>query len=418
MGFVGDVVGDLFGSEPEVTQQSGFGAAPGFAQQGIREITERGLQASRDPNLFAPAPLNEIQQSALNRLAAGGPQIRDDFRPQFMRRASTQFGRAGETFSQANPFIQRSQNFLTEALSNIGRGTQDITGAEFGSALQSFTNPFTQQVLDPALQDIREQTQGLFSDIGAQATGAGAFGGQRQALLESEAARAGAREAGRLSGQLRRQGFEDASRRALSTLESNRERALRGAGLNINQAGQSLAGASALTNLGQAQAGLGGQLVGARGSLQNIRQNIADRELGDIQRQLQAGTIMQQQQQGQRTAPLEAIRFGQETVRPFFGSGVQQTPGGGFFDSPGGSALLSAGSTFLLSDERYKKNIKKIGEKNGYNIYEFSYLDSDNTHRGVMAQEVELKNPEAVREFNGIKHVNYEAIGIEPALVS
>lgn len=65
----------------------------------------------------------------------------------------------------------------------------------------------------------------------------------------------------------------------------------------------------------------------------------------------------------------------------------------------------------IASDERVKKNIKKIGEKNGFNWYEFEYKDGyglpKGKQEGVIAQEVEKIKPEAVTEINGIKHVNY-----------
>ena len=62
-----------------------------------------------------------------------------------------------------------------------------------------------------------------------------------------------------------------------------------------------------------------------------------------------------------------------------------------------------------LSDERAKHNAVKIGKTPaGINIYEFSYLGSDNRHIGVMAQEVEQVIPEAVITGNdGFKRVFY-----------
>lgn len=82
-----------------------------------------------------------------------------------------------------------------------------------------------------------------------------------------------------------------------------------------------------------------------------------------------------------------------------------------------GSAGGQIGSAALMaSDERVKENIKKIGEKNGFNWYEFEYKDGYGTpgkHEGVIAQEVEKVNPEAVIEENGIKKVDYSKLGLE-----
>jgi multidrug efflux pump subunit AcrA (membrane-fusion protein) len=65
------------------------------------------------------------------------------------------------------------------------------------------------------------------------------------------------------------------------------------------------------------------------------------------------------------------------------------------------------------SDVRMKDNIEYVGEKNGFNLYEFNYLGSDNRYRGVMAQEVMKQRPDAVEDRNGLYWVNYDAIGIQ-----
>lgn len=78
--------------------------------------------------------------------------------------------------------------------------------------------------------------------------------------------------------------------------------------------------------------------------------------------------------------------------------------------SLGGAAL-----TGFLSDRRAKTNIVKTGEKNGFNIYQFSYKhDPSKTYEGVMADEVRKIMPEAVTTGeDGYDRVNYDMIGIE-----
>jgi hypothetical protein len=79
--------------------------------------------------------------------------------------------------------------------------------------------------------------------------------------------------------------------------------------------------------------------------------------------------------------------------------------------------LASSVAGIATSDERVKQNIKKIGEKNGFNWYEFEYKDGYGLpvgkHEGVIAQEVEKVIPEAVTEVNGIKQVDYNKLGLE-----
>lgn len=61
------------------------------------------------------------------------------------------------------------------------------------------------------------------------------------------------------------------------------------------------------------------------------------------------------------------------------------------------------------SDKRVKENIRKVGNVEGKNIYSYSYKHdpAHAKHIGVMAQGVEKTNPDAVREIDGIKHVDY-----------
>ena len=78
-----------------------------------------------------------------------------------------------------------------------------------------------------------------------------------------------------------------------------------------------------------------------------------------------------------------------------------------------GAATSLGGGAIAASDVRVKDNIKYAGVKNGFNLYEFNYLGSDNRYRGVMAQEVMKQRPDAVDSRDGILRVNYDAIGLQ-----
>ena len=65
----------------------------------------------------------------------------------------------------------------------------------------------------------------------------------------------------------------------------------------------------------------------------------------------------------------------------------------------------------LMSDRRVKEDITQVGTlDNGLPVYTFKYKGGDTMHMGVMAQDVEKVNPDAVLEIGGIKHVNYGAL--------
>lgn len=81
-----------------------------------------------------------------------------------------------------------------------------------------------------------------------------------------------------------------------------------------------------------------------------------------------------------------------------------------------GSMGLSAAA--LFSDPKLKTNIKKIGEKNGFNVYSWTWNKKANEiglhgdSEGYMANEVELVMPDMVSVDNdtGYKQINYGAL--------
>jgi len=77
-----------------------------------------------------------------------------------------------------------------------------------------------------------------------------------------------------------------------------------------------------------------------------------------------------------------------------------------------GSAAQGAGSALtayaLGSDIKIKENISQVGSlDNGLPVYLFNYKGNKTPQIGLMAQDVEKVNNEAVVEIDGIKHVYY-----------
>jgi len=72
-----------------------------------------------------------------------------------------------------------------------------------------------------------------------------------------------------------------------------------------------------------------------------------------------------------------------------------------------------AQGAMMFSDRTLKENIVKVGEQNGHNIYHFNYIGRPERFEGVMAQEVQKTNPEAVGTLNGKLAVNYDMLGLE-----
>jgi hypothetical protein len=74
--------------------------------------------------------------------------------------------------------------------------------------------------------------------------------------------------------------------------------------------------------------------------------------------------------------------------------------------------LGSLGGGFAAaSDIRLKENIRRVGSTDGgLPVYTYNYKGHNTTQMGVMAQDVEKVNPEAVTEMNGFKAVYYSLI--------
>lgn len=80
---------------------------------------------------------------------------------------------------------------------------------------------------------------------------------------------------------------------------------------------------------------------------------------------------------------------------------------------PGLTGLIGAlASGAAASDRRLKTNINEVGSlPNGLKLYQYRYVDGSGPYIGVMADEVEQIQPEALGpEINGYKTVNYDVI--------
>lgn len=80
----------------------------------------------------------------------------------------------------------------------------------------------------------------------------------------------------------------------------------------------------------------------------------------------------------------------------------------GGLGAAGGAGL---GGLMALCDERAKEDIREVGQlDSGLKVYVFKYKGDDMPYIGVMAQEAEKIFPDAVKEINGLKHVDYAKV--------
>jgi len=317
----------------------------------------------------------------------------------------------------------------------------------------AYQSPYQQQVIDLAMGDIQRQADIARGGAQDRAIRAGAFGGSRSALLESESQRPYAEQMARTAAGLRQSGFEQAQAAAQADLARQQQLGIFGAGQEQQRALQQ-------AQLGQ-QAGIFGAELGQQRRMQQAQLQ-QQRQLGGLDiagraalaqpslemqaRQQRAGLLgglqgqqIQQlgllggagaQQQALQQAAIDAQRgefqralgYGPQQIGLLQGgmgtplvsttqTGKQKT---GLGDILGTGAQLYA-TKLMFSDKTLKQNIKPIGtSKNGHKLYTWDWNDkakelgiSDPT-TGVIAQEVMKYMPEAViKDANGYYMVNY-----------
>lgn len=309
-------MGSLFKSGPnrkDVANATPFGQTPAFQQQAFQEYIQRGKDYGLNrPDLFTPIGFSPEQQAALEQLQSGvqAPLIG---RFNFGQRASGEFDRAGDILNRFDPT-------LTTALSSIQAGQAPITGQQLQTGIGDFMNPFTSQVINPAIEDVTQSAQRRLSELEGRASGnLGAFGGARTGIEAAEIQRGLGREVGRLSGTLRSDAYKTAAEQALSRLTGERERALNAGQLGLGALGQIATGAGQAT-------GLGSNLFDARRGIEQLRTDIYNRDIGGLKQQIAAGDILRQLQQQQQQAPLTQLDYLGSVATASPGVGAGQLP--------------------------------------------------------------------------------------------
>ena len=83
-----------------------------------------------------------------------------------------------------------------------------------GTDLSAYTNPYETQVVQNTMSDLDRQRQIEANQLAAQATARGAFGGSRDALMQSELSRNYGTQMANTAAQLRQAGFQNAQQLA------------------------------------------------------------------------------------------------------------------------------------------------------------------------------------------------------------
>ena len=186
---------------------------------------------------------------------------------------------------------------------SAGTGTADIAnyvdkinaervaaGQIAGTDLSAYTNPYESQVVDQSLSDLDRARQMQAMQLNAQATRAGAFGGSRQALMQSELGRNYLDQSARTASGLRQAGFQNAQQLAGQDIASRMQADLANqntglqAGMTNAQLAQQVNLANQSSRNNMSQFNIGNQL---QASLANQNANLA----GSQQRLAAAGQL-------------------------------------------------------------------------------------------------------------------------------
>ena len=215
------------------------------------------------------------------------------------------------------PYLQAAGAGQTAALGATGAGVQSLGQMDFDpSRAKDFMDPYQEAVTQDALKEIDRQSQMAGNQLAGQAVGAGAFGGSRYGLQQSELARNAADMRSRRIFEDMSRNYQQAQAQANAV---NTQRLQQGQG--FGQLGQMTSGiAGAMGGLGAQTQALGqsdvNQLMGIGGMQQQLAQtgmNTAYQNQLNLQnapwQQLSTGAgILQQlspQMMGQQTtAPL------------------------------------------------------------------------------------------------------------------
>ena len=226
-----------------------------------------------------PQWIQENQQQLLNSIfgVSGQPGLIDQATtvPQQQVQGFTGPQQAGMNLAQQGiggfqPYLQSALGQQFGAAGTTGQGIQALQGMQFDpSNVSQYMDPYQQNVTQEALKEIDRQSAMAGNQLAGQAVGAGAFGGSRYGLQQSELARN--------TGDLKsRRIFEDMSRNFQQA-----QAAQQASNQQLMQQGQ------VFGQLGQQQSGIGGQIANLGGQQQQLA-------AGDVSSLMGIGGLQQQ----------------------------------------------------------------------------------------------------------------------------
>lgn len=256
---------------------------------------------------------------------------------------------------QGAPAYQSAIGTTTGLLDATGTpiNVDQLNAQQVGDVTGQFMNPYNRNVLDVAQQRFTDQANTQQGIIGGQASNVGAFGGDRQAVLEGTMRAQAAKNMGDLTANVQQQGYSQAMQNAMGMLQGNQQMQYNVGAFNAQQQqadyARQLQAAGMLPGMAAAQQQYGqqdAQMLAAAGQAQQAHQQ----QLLDVAHQdWQAQQDYRQNQIDAYTRTLQAQPMGQTTIQGGAGGGgvaggLKGAAGGALSGAAAGSVIPGWGT--------------------------------------------------------------------------
>jgi hypothetical protein len=299
--------------------------SPEVAQQwrditsGIMQAGTRPYQAYGGPFLAAPTEMEAAAQAAYGAYGKGAGPESTLQAASTMREAARGIGSLApeqaamaRKFGAYAPLAQEQAQAAAAGMAGTGaeaaaraRGIGERAAApelqREAGALDPYVSQYTEGVLDPQIQAIRDEAKRARAETGAQAAQAGAFGGYRHGLVEAEGAQAATQQIADVTGKA----YADAQREARSAFEADRAAQFAGTGQQLSAEQQATTGQQTAQ---QAAAALQQRGFGTMADLWGGQQAALGGEAGLYGQQLATGRAFGEAGQREQAQQLERWR--------------------------------------------------------------------------------------------------------------
>jgi hypothetical protein len=212
----------------------------------------------------------------------------------------------------------------TKAIQRLAGEARPTTGPAaslLGQDIGAYQSPYQQQVIDATMKDIQRQADIARGGAQERAIRAGAFGGSRSAILESESQRPFVEAMARTAAEQRERGYGQALRSAEADVARQQQMAMFAPELDLRARQQQ---AGMLGGLQSQQARTLG-LLGAQGALQQaLQQQAIGAQRGEFERALGYGP----QQFGLLRSSIVGMQPGMTTTSGYQPSGLERLQSG------------------------------------------------------------------------------------------